>query len=98
MFSVYLVLVFGAVGILMEFLQDAGTPLMLAFILGSKIESYFRMGCSYARGDMTSFVTRPISLIFILIAVYSVVGPIITKNVEETESSSKLSMRCENRK
>ena len=72
-------LVFGAVGVLMEFFKMPSTPLMLAFILGSKIESYFRMGCSYARGDMTSFLTRPISLIFLLIAVYSVVGPLISK-------------------
>lgn len=36
MFSVYLVLVFGAVGILMEFFKMPSTPLMLAFILGSK--------------------------------------------------------------
>lgn len=88
MFSVYLVLVFGAVGILMEFFKMPGTPLMLAFILGSKIESYFRMGCSYARGDMTSFVTRPISLIFILIAVYSVVGPIITKMLKKRKAAA----------
>ena len=86
MFSVYLVLVFGAVGILMEFFKMPSTPLMLAFILGSKIESYFRMGCSYARGDMTSFVTRPISLIFILIAVYSIVGPIITKILKKRKA------------
>ena len=88
MFSVYLVLVFGAVGILMEFFKMPGTPLMLAFILGSKIESYFRMGCSYARGDMTSFVTRPISLIFILIAVYSVIGPVIGKLLKKRKAAA----------
>ncbi len=81
MFSVYLVLVFGLVGVLMDYFGMPATPLMLSFILGSKIESYFRMGCSYARGDLTSFVTRPISLVFILIALYSVIGPIITKRL-----------------
>ena len=79
MFSVYMVLIFGVVGIIMDFFKMPMTPLMLSFILGGKIESYFRMGCSYARGDMTKFVTRPISLIFLLIAVYSIVGPVIKK-------------------
>lgn len=83
MFSVYLVLLFGALGILMEYFRMPGTPLMLSFILGSKIESYFRMGCSYAKGDMTSFVTRPISLIFLLIAIGSVTLPPIMKIVKK---------------
>ena len=87
MFSVYLVLVFGAVGIAMEYFKMPGTPLMLSFILGSKIESYFRMGCSYARGDMTSFIKRPISLVLLLIAVYSVIGPVITKAIKARKAA-----------
>lgn len=82
MFSVYLMLGFGVLGVIMDMFGMPMTPLMLAFILGSKIEEYFRTGVSYARGDMTRFLTRPISLIFILIAVYSVVGPIITKAIK----------------
>jgi putative tricarboxylic transport membrane protein len=66
----------------MEYFKMPGTPLMLSFILGSKIESYFRMGCSYAKGDMTSFVKRPISLIFLLIALYSVFGPLVKKAIK----------------
>lgn len=86
MFAVYLVLGFGVLGIVMDMFGMPMTPLMLAFILGGKIESYFRMGCSYAKGDLTSFFTRPISLIFILIAVYSVVGPIITKQLRKRKA------------
>ena len=87
MFSVILVLVFGLIGVLMDMFGMPSTPLMLSFILGSKIESYFRMGCSYARGDMTTFLTRPISLIFILIAIYSVVGPVITKQIKKKKAA-----------
>lgn len=87
MFSVYLVLVLGIVGILLDAFGMPSTPLMLSFILGSKIESYFRMGCSYAKGDLTSFITRPISLIFILIAIYSVVGPIIQKRIKQKRAA-----------
>ncbi len=87
MFSVYLVLGFGALGIIMDAFKMPTTPMMLSFILGGKIESYFRMGCSYARGDMTTFLTRPISLIFILIAVFSVIGPVITKQIKKARSA-----------
>ncbi len=87
MFSVYLVLGFGLLGIVMDIFKMPSTPLMLAFILGGKIESNFRMGCSYARGDMTTFLTRPISLIFILIAVFSVVGPVITKQIKKVRAA-----------
>lgn len=87
MFSVYLVLAFGVLGIVMDMFKMPMTPLMLAFILGGKIESYFRMGCSYAKGDLTSFVTRPISLIFILIAVYSVIGPVISKALKKRKAA-----------
>lgn len=89
MFSVYLVLGFGLLGIVMDIFGMPTTPLMLSFILGSKIESYFRMGCSYAKGDLTTFVTRPISLAFILVAVYSVVGPIITKAIKNKKAAKQ---------
>ena len=87
MFGVYMVLVFGAMGILMDMFRLPMTPLMLAFILGGKIESYFRMGCSYARGDLTSFLTRPISLIFILIALWSVLGPVVMKLIKSKKKA-----------
>ncbi len=86
MFTVYMVIVFGVLGILMDAFKIPMSPLMLSFILGSKIESYFRMGCSYAKGDMTSFVTRPISLIFLLIALYSVVSPLIRMMIRKAKA------------
>ncbi len=89
MFSVYMVLAFGALGIFMDAFKIPSTPLMLAFILGGKIESNFRMGCSYAKGDLTSFITRPISLAFILIAVFSVVGPIIKDALKKKKAAAK---------
>ena len=56
--------------------------------LGAKLEAVVLYG-SYARGDYTRFLTRPISLIFILIAVYSVVGPIITKAIKNRRAAKK---------
>ena len=87
MFSVYMMIRFGVLGVIMDMFGMPMTPLMLSFILGPKIEEYFRTGCSYARGDLTSFITRPISLIFILVAIYSVVGPIITKKIKDKRAA-----------
>jgi putative tricarboxylic transport membrane protein len=89
MFSVYMMIGFGVLGVVMDIFGMPMTPLMLSFILGPKIEEYFRTGCSYARGNLTSFITRPISLIFILIAIYSVVGPFITKAIKNKRAAKK---------
>ena len=88
-FSVYMMIGFGLLGVVMDMFGMPMTPLMLSFILGPKIEEYFRTGVSYARGDYTRFLTRPISLIFILIAVYSVVGPVITKAIKNRRAAKK---------
>ena len=86
-FSVYMMIAFGLLGVVMDMFGMPMTPLMLSFILGPKIEEYFRTGVSYARGDYSRFLTRPISLIFILIAIYSVVGPIITKAIKNRRAA-----------
>ena len=86
-FSVYMMIAFGVLGVVMDMFGMPMTPLMLSFILGPKIEEYFRTGVSYARGDYSRFLTRPVSLIFILIAIYSVVGPIITKAIKNRRAA-----------
>ena len=86
-FSVYMMIGFGILGVIMDMFGMPMTPLMLSFILGPKIEEYFRTGVSYARGDYSRFLTRPISLIFILIALYSVVGPYIMKAIKNRRAA-----------
>jgi putative tricarboxylic transport membrane protein len=60
-FDIYLVIVFGVVGYLMKkFGFDPG-PMVLAFVLGTLIESSARQSLLIFGGDPTGFVTRPIS-------------------------------------
>ena len=64
------------------FLNMAGislSPLVLAFILSDDLEGYFRKGVSFAHGSYLPFVTRPLSLIFLLLAVFSVAWPYIAE-------------------
>jgi putative tricarboxylic transport membrane protein len=60
-FDIYLVIVFGVVGYLMKkFGFDPG-PMVLAFVLGTLIESSARQSLLIFGGDPSGFLTRPIS-------------------------------------
>lgn len=53
------------------------TPLVLAFILGEKIEEYLRKGMTYSSEGFAMFFTRPVSLIFLLVAAASILLPVL---------------------
>lgn len=76
-FNIYVML---GLCLLAVFLNVAGiplSPLVLAFILCDDLEGYFRKGVSYAKGSYAQFFTRPVSLLFLAIAIFSVVWPMI---------------------
>jgi putative tricarboxylic transport membrane protein len=61
-------------------------PLLLGFVLGRLMEENLRRALAIARGDLTSFVQRPISAAFLAIAVLVVamaVLPAVRKRREE---------------
>jgi putative tricarboxylic transport membrane protein len=80
-FSIYMMIACCALGVVMAIAKLPTSPFILAFILSQNLEAYFRKGVSYADGDYTRFLTRPVSLIFILIAVFSVLWPTIKQKV-----------------
>lgn len=71
-FDIVLVIVFGALGYLMKKLGFDPGPLVLAFVLGSLLESSLRRSLLIFDGDATGFFTRPISgallAVFVLVA------------------------------
>lgn len=90
-FSIYVML---GLCLLAMFLNAAGiplSPLVLSFILSSKIEGYFRKGVSYAHGSYAEFFTRPVSLIFLLVAVFSVLWPLLIKPMLAKRKEEKTS-------
>ena len=52
-------------------------PMLLAIILGPKLEEHLRMSLIISQGDYSIFVTHPISLAFIIISVFSFITPLI---------------------
>ncbi|MBS1207681.1 MAG: hypothetical protein H6R19_79 [Proteobacteria bacterium] len=67
-FDVMLILPFALLGYLFHRLGCEPAPLLLGFILGPMLEENLRRALRLSRGDPTVFLTRPISLVLLLIA------------------------------
>jgi putative tricarboxylic transport membrane protein len=65
MFQVGEVLVIGLLGYVLLRLGFHPAPILLGFVLGPRFEENFRRAMLIQRGDLTVFVTRPISALFI---------------------------------
>lgn len=77
MFCIYTMIFFTAVGLFLEYFRIPITPFILTFILASLLEGNLRRAISYSDTGLLPFVTRPISAILLLVAVYTLVSPFI---------------------
>jgi len=75
-FDVYSMLFFAFVGYGMRKLNFDPAPLPLAFVLGPMVERSLRQSLLISGGDMTIFMTRPISGTLIVVFVLLVVGQV----------------------
>lgn len=66
-FEIYLLAIFGIMGVLWRIFEFNPVPLMLGFVLGPMVEENLRRALQVSEGDPSIFVTRPISLTFLLI-------------------------------
>src|SRR5690606_37284429 len=64
--DLFVLLFFGLLGSLLQYLRFEPAPLVLGLILGPMLEQNLRRGLQLYRGDYTEFVTRPISAAFLL--------------------------------
>ena len=60
-FDIFVMIAFGILGYLMKKTGFEPGPMVLAFVLGSLMESSFRRSMLIFDGDATGFLTRPIS-------------------------------------
>jgi len=65
-FEIYLLAIFGILGVMWRLLDFSPVPLMLGFVLGPMVEENLRRALQVSDGDPTVFFTRPISLSFIV--------------------------------
>jgi TctA family transporter len=85
-FDVYLMALFGLLGYVFTKLECEPAPMLLGFILGPMMEEYLRRALLLSRGDPSTFLTRPISLTMLAIALAAMVVvllPAIRKGREE---------------
>jgi putative tricarboxylic transport membrane protein len=68
-FDVYLAALFGVLGIVWRVLACSPVPMLLGFVLGPMLEENLRRALQVSNGDPAVFLTRPISLAFILVTV-----------------------------
>ncbi|MFT4151767.1 MAG: tripartite tricarboxylate transporter permease [Paracoccaceae bacterium] len=90
-FDLYAVAFFGLLGYIMSKLRCEPAPLLLGFVLGPMLEENLRRAMILSRGDPTTFVSRPISLTLLLMAVAVLVLvflPAIRKSREEVFTES----------
>jgi putative tricarboxylic transport membrane protein len=65
-FDVYLCAALGALGYVLAKLECEPAPLLLGYVLGPLLEEHLRRAMILGRGDPSLFLTRPISLAFML--------------------------------
>jgi len=76
-FDTGIMFVFGIIGYLMKKYGFPVVPMLLAIILGPNLEEHLRMSLIISSGDPMIFITHPICLIFIIIAFFSFISPLI---------------------
>lgn len=88
-FDVFLAAGFGVLGYIFIKLRCEAAPLLLGLILGPLIEENMRRALQLSRGDYSIFVTRPISLTFIVLglALFAVVVYPIIRDALQGKSS-----------
>lgn len=82
-FDVFVTIICGAFGYLFYKLQCEPAPLILGFILGPMMEENLRRALLLSRGDPTTFLTRPISLVLLMMAL-ALLALILLPSIKKT--------------
>lgn len=72
LYDIYIILIFGIISYYLRRMDFQLVPILLGIVLGPLAENNFRRALLLSDGSLSIFVTRPISLLFLVIAVVSV--------------------------
>jgi putative tricarboxylic transport membrane protein len=92
-FDIWMMLLFGAVGFLMRKWAYEGAPLLLALVLGPKLEIAFRQSLMISHGDFGVFVNRPISMVFLLATAIFLIFPAIRLMFKKSKKGGDTTVR-----
>jgi len=82
--DIWMMLLFGAIGYLLRKLDYEAAPLLLALVLGPKLEVAFRQSLMISHGDFRVFLDRPISMGFLLATLLFLLIPVFRIIVKST--------------
>jgi putative tricarboxylic transport membrane protein len=80
-FDIWLMLLFGVVGVFFERWAVPLPPLILGLILGPMLEENLRTGLIKSAGDWTPFFTRPVSVVLIAILGLGAAAPLLISRI-----------------
>ena len=75
-FDVLVMFIFGCIGYVFGKLRIPEAPIVIGIILGPMMESNLRRGLILSKGDPSIFLTQPISLIFLILSLVSILWPL----------------------
>jgi len=93
-FDIWMMLVFGALGFVMRKWAYEGAPLLLALVLGPKLEAAFRQSLMISHGDFGVFFNRPVSLVFLLGALIFLSAPLLKSVWQRTQGQRGKTQRA----
>jgi putative tricarboxylic transport membrane protein len=71
-FDIWIMVFFGLVGFVLRQMKYPMAPLVLGIILGDLLDKSLRRGLTLSDGDLTPFLTRPVSAAFVAIIALSI--------------------------
>ena len=80
-FDVWVMLGFGVAGFILERADFPLAPFVIGFVLGGIAEKNLSLGLQQSDGSFAPIVTRPVSLIFLLVAAVMIFWPLIQKRI-----------------
>lgn len=86
-FDAKVMLAFGAVGFVMSQLGFPVIPMLLGIVLGPIAEPNLRKALINSSGDWTIFLTKPLSLIFIVLALITFFTPLIRTYISKKSNT-----------
>lgn len=78
-FDLFLLVACGVLGYLFAKNDYPVAPLVLALVLGPMIENNMRRALTISNGDFSIFITKPLSLLFLVVAISWLLIPLIMK-------------------
>lgn len=75
--DVIIMFAFGFLGYLMKKYGFPSIPLILGLVLGVSIEDNFRKALVLSDGSLSVFLTNPVSLFFLTLAIFMIIGPLL---------------------